>query len=77
MRDQGELVRLLLEHGADPTLRDRAGRTARDWALAKGHADLAAQLPATDDEAPAPAPAAGAPRLHETGIRAVDLFAPL
>ena len=28
-----ELVKLLVEHGADVTLRDREGKTAQDWAL--------------------------------------------
>jgi uncharacterized protein len=39
-----EVVALLLEHGADPALRDRQGRTAADWAAAQGHQDLAARL---------------------------------
>ena len=45
-----EAVALLLEHGADPALRDPAGRTAADHATEAGHADLARRL-ATDTEA--------------------------
>jgi hypothetical protein len=37
-------VALLLEHGADPALRDPQGRTAADWARAHGHHGLAARL---------------------------------
>ncbi len=33
MRESAELVELLLERGADRGLRDKAGRTAGDWAL--------------------------------------------
>ena len=44
------VLRLLLEHGADPALRDPAGRTAADHATDAGHADLARRL-ATDTEA--------------------------
>jgi uncharacterized protein len=43
-RGEEDAVSLLLEHGADPALRDRRGRTAADWAKAHGHPDLAARL---------------------------------
>lgn len=39
-----DTVRLLLALGADPARRDRQGRSARDWALARGHAAVAAML---------------------------------
>ncbi|RYJ03360.1 MAG: ankyrin repeat domain-containing protein [Acetobacteraceae bacterium] len=45
-----DAVALLLEHGADPALRDPAGRTAADLATEAGHADLARRL-STDAEA--------------------------
>jgi ankyrin repeat protein len=39
-----EAVALLLEHGADPALRDQAGRTAADHAAEAGHPEVAQQL---------------------------------
>ncbi|WP_149535254.1 ankyrin repeat domain-containing protein [Siccirubricoccus phaeus] len=41
---QEEAVALLLEHGADPALRDRQGRTAADLAAAAGHHALHRRL---------------------------------
>lgn len=78
MRDQPELVALLLRHEANAGLEDRAGRTPRDWALLKGHEEAAALLPPDPREASTPAsiPAAGS-TLHESGVKALDLFAPL
>jgi ankyrin repeat protein len=50
---QGHLgtVKVLLAHGADPTLPGFDGRTAGDWARGEGHAQVLAQL-----EARAPSP---------------------
>jgi ankyrin repeat protein len=45
-----DAVALLLQYGADPALRDPAGRTAADIAEAAGHHDLARRL-APDAEA--------------------------
>jgi ankyrin repeat protein len=42
------VVELLLAAGADPALRSREGRTAMDWALKRGMADVARRL-AVDD----------------------------
>lgn len=39
-----DLVRLLLAHGADPSIRDDQGRSAADIALSAGHTEIAAQL---------------------------------
>lgn len=39
-----EMVALLLELGADPALRDGAGKTAADLAFENGHADLGQRL---------------------------------
>jgi ankyrin repeat protein len=39
-----EAAALLLQHGADPALRDAEGRSAADHARANGHADLAQRL---------------------------------
>jgi uncharacterized protein len=38
------MVELLLQHGADPRLRDEEGRTAADHARAQGHPSLAERL---------------------------------
>ena len=35
-----ELVKLLVEHGADVTLRDREGKTAQDWALKRNFCEV-------------------------------------
>lgn len=43
-RGDERCIALLLEHGADPALRDRRGRTAADWAALHGHAELARRL---------------------------------
>ncbi|MCA9661439.1 MAG: ankyrin repeat domain-containing protein, partial [Myxococcales bacterium] len=40
MEGQAEVVGVLLEAGADPRHRDRAGRSARDWAEAEGHREV-------------------------------------
>ncbi len=41
---EAEAAALLLQHGADPALRDPEGRTAADHAQANGHPDLAQRL---------------------------------
>ena len=38
------VTKLLLEGGADPTLRDKAGRTALDWARERGKSEVVALL---------------------------------
>lgn len=44
---QSEAVKTLLAHGADRQPKDRFGSTALDWALAKGHDEIAALLTGT------------------------------
>ena len=44
MNGQAEMVDLLLEHGADRTLRDDTGLTAGDHARLQGHTALADRL---------------------------------
>jgi uncharacterized protein len=39
-----EIVEMLLAAGADPAIRSRQGRTAMDWALKRGMADVAARI---------------------------------
>lgn len=39
-----DVIRALLEHGADLSIKDEDGRTALDWAEAQGHADAARML---------------------------------
>ena len=39
-----KVVQLLLEAGADPTIRNRAGNSAKDYAQAAGHGEIAAIL---------------------------------
>ena len=60
----GALVKLLLQHGADPAARDRTGKRALELARAAGHVEAVALLePATPilAEAPAPHPTATRP----------------
>ena len=39
-----EIVRLLLDHGADPSLRDKWDKTPLDHALEEGHEEIAELL---------------------------------
>jgi len=48
-----EIVKLLLAHGADPTLRSKDGQTAADWARKLGMLDVARML-AVNGESDAP-----------------------
>jgi ankyrin repeat protein len=52
---QGHLaaVRKLLESGADKSLKDRSGKTARDHAAAGGHAEVVNVLALTEPPRPA------------------------
>lgn len=82
MRGHAGIASLLLEHGADVGVRDRGGRTPEDWARAKGFEALADRVasgrsvrtpePVAQDPGPA-----GDGRLLLTGVKALDLFAPL
>ncbi len=81
MRGDGELLEILLAHGADRTRRDLQGRTAADWADAKGYDALAQRLDVAASEPDTDASASGSPDVigpqFETGIKALDLFAPI
>ena len=39
-----EVTRVLLDHGADSSLRDKRGKTALAWAEAQGHVEVAQAL---------------------------------
>jgi RNA polymerase sigma factor (sigma-70 family) len=76
-------TRALLERGADPAPRSGSGDTPLDWARRNGHGEVAAALEGTQ-AAPPPRSAAArglaaarASPLYETGIKLLDLFAPL
>lgn len=43
-KGNNEMVRLLLDLGADPKLKDREGKTASDYAVSGGWTNLAALL---------------------------------
>jgi ankyrin repeat protein len=51
-----KVVRLLLEHGADPSLKDADGDTAESFATQKGHPDVVEILKASPKPAPGAAP---------------------
>jgi RNA polymerase sigma factor (sigma-70 family) len=73
-----DIAALLVEHGADPDRRSHAGRTPLEWARRKGHGALAQRL----EPGAAAAPAGRGVREQgaegfDTGIKALDLFAPL
>jgi ankyrin repeat protein len=44
LNGQLDLIDLLLAFGADPALRDGGGRSASDYARARGHDEAAARL---------------------------------
>jgi F-type H+-transporting ATPase subunit beta len=84
MRGWEELVELLLDFGADPTQRDYGGRTPVEWAVRNGHRAAARLLEAASPasaRAAAPGEAPAVMRhesgLIESGIKALDLFAPI
>jgi F-type H+-transporting ATPase subunit beta len=86
MRGWPQLAQIFLTHGADPRLTDDAGRTALDWAELKGHDEVAALLreasAETRDRGVSPPQNRrllneGTTDLCETGLKLIDLFAPL
>ena len=44
-----EVVRILLQYDADPSLKDKYGKTPRDYAVEKGDTEILALLPAPED----------------------------
>jgi F-type H+-transporting ATPase subunit beta len=82
IRGLGAAARALLARGADPAPASESGDTPLDWAQRNGHEEVAAALEGTHSVR-APRAAARAVRsssassLYETGIKVLDLFAPL
>ncbi|MFP2926838.1 ankyrin repeat domain-containing protein [Pyxidicoccus sp. 3LG] len=75
-----DMVRSLLEKGADPWLEDDAGLTARDVALVWGHRDVAALLEVAERSQSRPfilASTRGAPRLQRARATGPSDAAPL
>jgi F-type H+-transporting ATPase subunit beta len=88
IRGLEDAVAELLAHGADPACVSDAGETALDWALRKGHSAIAARLGGAPAALPGSASASLPAGLRpgatqdetpgfETGVKALDLFAPL
>ena len=69
-----EIVELLLAAGADPAVKNRAGRTAADWARTRGMIAVARRLGFEGAAgAPEPAPPAGAGSAEVCRALAQDL----
>lgn len=79
MRNRADLVRLLIKHGASREVRDRDGRTAADWAREKHFNELVSLLDEKSPSSITPAKLAAeeAGSFFHTGIKALDLFAPI
>jgi F-type H+-transporting ATPase subunit beta len=82
MRNSGEAARVLLEAGARADARDKSGRTAMDWATINRAESVIKRLIAGGGEptqiaASTGKSAPGTESFLETGIKAIDLFAPL
>ncbi len=76
IRNHPEIVGLLLEYGADKKSEDANGRTALEWAAHKGLPEIA-QLLGGQAQNAAPNPAAQVGDIWQTGIKIIDLLAPL
>lgn len=78
IRNWPEMVDLLLAQGADTAVSDSNGRTPRDWAAAKNLPPLARKLNDGHDLTwPGPLTLTGTTTIWETGIKILDLLAPL
>ncbi len=75
-------VQALLDVGAAPSLKDSGGHTPLDWALHRAHTTVIELLRQRDAKTATPAPTdlpklAAAGQVLATGIKVVDLFAPI
>jgi len=85
MRGWDDLVELLLGAGADAAALDQGGRTPLDWARHNRHESTARLLEAAgapttavvEVRQPATSPSTRRADLFETGIKALDFFAPI
>jgi RNA polymerase sigma factor (sigma-70 family) len=82
MRNNNRAANALIEAGAQIDVPDKNGRTPIDWAVSKNARSSVELLTKHGAEHPATAKVpeavpAGAASLLETGIKAIDLFAPL
>jgi F-type H+-transporting ATPase subunit beta len=78
IRGFDDIAELLLRHGAHPDRRSHDGRTAAEWARSKGHAAIVERLePGSTRVGSAPGAGASLAGCFTTGIKALDLFAPL
>ncbi|HEX6384321.1 MAG TPA: sigma-70 family RNA polymerase sigma factor [Anaerolineae bacterium] len=78
IRNRPPIVDLLLAHGAETTLQDSQGRTPLDWAIAKRLPALARKLGGNGNVTwPELETPTVTTTIWETGIKIVDLIAPL
>ena len=82
LRQNAAMARLLLEHGAVLNLADNAGHTPVDWVAIKRSAplvDLLVQYGAhrPHPDTPTAQPATPSPSILVTGVKVIDLLAPL
>lgn len=76
IRNHTDVARLLLDYGADKTAEDANGHTPLDWAVLKGLPEMA-QLLGGEAQAPDQDTVADTGQVWQTGIKIIDLLAPL
>jgi F-type H+-transporting ATPase subunit beta len=76
MRNHPDVIAALIERGAAPAVRDTHGRAAADWAALKAFPRVLSALGVTPNVRQPMLRSASGPVL-ETGVKIIDLFAPL
>jgi RNA polymerase sigma factor (sigma-70 family) len=77
-RGDVDALRLLLDAGAADSIKDAGGRIAADWAAHRGHSAALKTLGGKPEHIAAPQPQFSATSaILESGIKLIDLFAPL